>query len=73
MANTINGLLDRLPTSKWGYGGEKPTYSADNTKNSTLHYMYSINGTPKMTNLPTPSTLDLNGVTPSRYLDNPPK
>lgn len=39
---------------------------------STLHYEYSINGQPTMVNKPTPSLLDLNGITPEQYLQNLP-
>jgi hypothetical protein len=39
---------------------------------STLHDEYSLNGTPQMVNKPQPSNLDLDGITPPRYLDNPP-
>jgi hypothetical protein len=44
-----------------------------NDPQSTLHNAYSINGNPSLTGYPTPSTLDLNGVTPPKYLDNPPQ
>ena len=67
------GLLDKIKQTKLGYGGEKPTYRADNTKLSPLHNRYSIDGEPKLMGYPTPSTLDLGGITPKRYLDNPPK
>jgi hypothetical protein len=67
------GLLGKIKETKLGYGGEKPTYRADNTKLSPLHYRYSIDGEPKLTGYPSPSQLDLGGITPKRYLDNPPK
>jgi len=64
-----------IKKTRLGYGGEKPTYRADNTKNSTLHYTYSINGKPNMMlgDYIKPSSLDLNGVTPKKYLENPPQ
>lgn len=40
---------------------------------SQQHNEYSINGTPTLPNLPVPSQLDLDGVTPITYLSNPPQ
>jgi hypothetical protein len=54
------------------YDGTQPPQSDFSTVTSKLHNLYSINGTPNITGLPTPSQLDLNGITPSKYLDNPP-
>jgi len=48
------------------------TPTIPNFKDSKLHNEYSINGEPKVPNKPTPSNLDLNGVTPPRYTDNKP-
>jgi len=69
------GLLDKIKQTKLGYGGEKPTYRADNTKLSPLHYTYSINGKPNLMlgKGINPSSLSLGDITPKRYLDNPPK
>lgn len=39
---------------------------------SKLHKDYSINGNPNIANKPRPSTLDLNGKTPTKYTDNLP-
>ena len=39
---------------------------------SQQHNEYSINGTPHLPNLPIPSQLDLDGITPTTYLSNPP-
>ena len=40
---------------------------------SRLHYEYSINGQPPFNgSKPSPSTLDLDGKTPSKYTDNLP-
>ena len=39
---------------------------------SQQHNEYSINGTPSLPDLPLPSQLDLNGVTPSQYINNLP-
>jgi hypothetical protein len=40
---------------------------------SLRHNEYSINGTPALPNLPIPSSLDLNGITPPTYMSNPPQ
>jgi hypothetical protein len=40
---------------------------------SLQHNEYSINGTPTLPNLPSPSRLDLDGITPQTYLSNPPQ
>lgn len=54
------------------FDGQTPPPSNIDVQGSTLHYQYSINGTPNMVGFPTPSQLDLDGVTPPKYLDNPP-
>jgi len=41
-------------------------------RTSRLHNEYSINGTPSIADQPAPSQLDLQGITPQGYLDNPP-
>lgn len=67
------GLLDLLPTSNLGLDGVTPTQIPSANPNSTLHYQYSINGIPvQQQQQPAPSELDLDGATPSKYLDNPP-
>ena len=67
------GLLDLLPTSNLGLDGATPPQIPSANPNSTLHFKYSINGTPTQTvTVPAPSALDLDGATPSKYLDNPP-
>jgi hypothetical protein len=67
------GLLDLLPTSNLGLDGVTPAQIPSANPNSTLHYQSSINNNPQIPNgYPAPSELDLNGVTPPKYLDNPP-
>ena len=39
---------------------------------SKLHNEYSITGAPTLMGKPSPSSLDLNGVTPTKYTDNLP-
>lgn len=51
--------------------GSTPT--TPNFASSKLHDEYSINGAPNIVNKPSPSNLDLNGQTPSRYIDNLPQ
>ena len=67
------GLLDLLPSSNLGLDGLTPAQIASANPNSTLHYQSSINDNPLLPNgYPAPSVLDLDGLTPQRYLDNPP-
>ena len=40
------------------------------TKESKLHFDYSLNGKPNVPNKPSPSTLDLNGQIPSNNYKN---
>ena len=42
-------------------------------KDSKLHDEYSIVGNPNIVNKPSPSDLDLDGKTPSKYSDNLPQ
>jgi hypothetical protein len=70
------GLLNKLTTDGSQlseFDGQTPPPSNIDVQGSTLHYQYSINGNPNMTGFPTPSLLDLNGVTPPKYLDNLPE
>jgi hypothetical protein len=67
------GLLDLLPTSNLGLQGTTPAQIPSANPNSTLHYESSINDTPHLpAGYPAPSALDLDGITPPKYLDNPP-
>lgn len=55
------------------YDGQQPEFTyPGGTPESTLHNAYSINGTPGLPGVPSPSELDLNGVTPPKYTDNLP-
>lgn len=67
------GLLDLLPSSNLGLQGTTPPQVPSASPNSTLHNQYSLNGIPVQPQTTVaPSELDLNGVTPAKYLDNPP-
>lgn len=67
------GLLDLLPSSNLGLQGQTPAQIPGANSNSTIHNQYSINGVPiQPPPVPAPSELDLNGITPPKYLDNPP-
>lgn len=67
------GLLDKLTSPGQGstlsqFDGATPgKYGVSPGKASRLHYTYSINDIPHMTGMPTPSILDLDGVTPVGY------
>jgi len=68
------------------YNGASPSTNPLATQQSKMHYTYSINGVDSGTVnsqyqqyldgvvniLPPPSTLDLDGLTPSKYTDNLP-
>ena len=50
------------------------TPSIPNLKDSKLHNTYSLNGAPNIAGVKqSPSVLDLDGKTPSKYVDNLPK
>jgi hypothetical protein len=70
------GLKDKLEnqgSQLSQFDGQTPPPSNIDVQGSTLHYQYSINGNPNMVGFPTPSQLDLNGVTPPKYSDNLPE
>jgi len=69
------GILDKLQTdgSQYSeYDGANVPQMDNLTPNSPLHNQYSLNGQPSIADKPTPSSLDLDGQTPPKYLDNPP-
>jgi hypothetical protein len=68
------GLLNKLTqngSTLSQYDGTTPPTDPGVLPTSTKHYQYSINGTPNMVGLPTPSNLDLNGVIPPVSSANP--
>tara|TARA_R110002124_G_scaffold177565_3_gene345558 strand:- start:235 stop:450 length:216 start_codon:yes stop_codon:yes gene_type:complete len=69
------GLLTKLTTDGSNYSqfdGATPPIPVGATDQSTLHDQYSLNGNPNQISAPQPSLLDLNGITPAKYIDNPP-
>lgn len=66
------GLINLLPTSNLGLQGTTPSQIPSANTNSAMHNRYSLNGVPVQVPAPAPSALDLNGITPPKYLDNPP-
>lgn len=69
------GLLTKLTdegSALSQYNGANPEVINADTAQSTLHNQYSINGNPNLVGYPSPSQLDLNGETPTKYLDNLP-
>ena len=70
------GILTKLTTQGSNLsnlnGATPPTMNGASDQ-SKLHNQYSVNGVPIVVSKPNPSTLDLDGKTPSKYLDNPPK
>lgn len=65
------GIIKTQLQSRFGLGGRKPAQTLGANPKSTLHNTSSINNNPAI--LRTPSNLDLDGKTPDKYLDNPPK
>lgn len=70
------GILNKLQqegSNLSEFDGQTPPTVNQDTAESVLHNTYSINGVPGLTGFPTPSQLDLDGVTPPKYLDNLPE
>ena len=70
------GILTKLQTEGSNlseFDGNTPPVTNEDTPESKLHNTYSINGDPSLSGYPNPSQLDLNGVTPPKYLDNLPE
>lgn len=61
---------DGSPLTK--FNGATPPTMTGASEQSKLHNQYSINGNPNVVAKPSPSTLDLNGLTPPKYTDNLP-
>ena len=69
------GLLDKLNQNGSDlsqFDGATPPQMQSANPNSTVHNEYSINGNPNQIRYPAPSSLDLDGQTPSQYLNNLP-
>ena len=67
-----NGILDnQLPNSTLGLQGQTPNVNPGALKSSTLHNQSSLNNEPAIEQ--SPSGLDLDGLTPDKYLDNRPQ
>jgi len=64
---TING-----DAKNQSFNGTQPPSSRFSTPTSKLHNTYSVNGVPKLTKVPGPAKLDLDGKTPSQYINNLP-
>jgi len=58
--------------SKMHADGNLPGYSLDGSNKTTVNNNYQDYLDGAINALPQPSQLDLNGKTPSKYLDNPP-
>ena len=69
------GLKNTLTTAGSNlsqFDGTTPPQMTSANPQSNVHNEYSINGNPNLNGYPAPSTLDLDGLTPPKYLDNPP-
>ena len=72
MATSLLNKLENAGSTLSGLDGATPT--VPDFALSKLHDTYSINDIPVIPNKPSPSTLDLNGVTPTyNYRDNAPE
>jgi len=70
------GILNKLQTEGSNlseFDGTTPPIINEDTSESNLHNTYSLNGNPTLSGYPSPSQLDLDGVTPPKYLDNLPE
>ncbi len=70
------GILDKLNndgSNLTRHDGSTPPTMKGASPQSTLQDTYSINGIPDHPGQVPPSTLDLDGLTPPRYLDNLPE
>lgn len=54
------------------FNGATPSTMSGASDQSKLHNEYSLNGSPNLPLKPSPSQLDLNGITPAKYTDNLP-
>lgn len=61
---------DGSPLTK--HDGATPPTMPGASSQSKLHDEYSLNGNPNIPLKPSPSQLDLNGITPAKYTDNLP-
>jgi hypothetical protein len=59
--------------SKLHADGNVASYSVNGANASTVNAAYVAYNDGYNNSLPQPSQLDLNGITPSKYLDNPPQ
>jgi len=53
--------------------GNGATPTTPDFTTSKLHNTYSLDGVPNQLDKPSPSTLDLDGKTPAKYIDNLPQ
>lgn len=64
------GILNKLTsTGSTLSRGNGVTPSVSDLKASLVHNTYSITGTPNLPKYPKPSSLDLDGKTPEKYID----
>lgn len=64
-------ILENQLSSIFGLNGKTPDKLPGSNPLSTLHFESSINNKPFIQR--PPSNLDLDGLTPKKYLENPPK
>ena len=69
---SLKNKLTSGGTNLTAFNGATPSTMPGSSPQSKLHDEYSINGNPNILSKPSPSQLDLNGLTPPKYTDNLP-
>ena len=71
---SLKNKLQSQGSNLTSFNGSTPSQMNGAKAQSKLHYEYSINGQPNLSGVvnSSPSQLDLEGLTPSKYTDNLP-
>ena len=69
---SLKNKLTNNGSNLTAFNGSTPSTMSGASDQSKLHDEYSLNGNPNVPTKPSPSQLDLNGLTPPKYTDNLP-
>jgi hypothetical protein len=69
---SLKNKLTNNGSNLTAFNGSTPSTMSGASDQSKLHDEYSLNGNPNILSKPSPSQLDLNGLTPPKYTDNLP-
>jgi hypothetical protein len=69
---SLKNKLTNNGSNLTAFNGSTPSTMSGASNQSKLHDEYSLNGNPNILSKPSPSQLDLNGLTPPKYTDNLP-